>query len=203
MPAGVYPFLIWGGHDELRYSLRGRARERVKFTDLTAKGRKKVFFLREKLQILPLLFWIALSVLVMALSWRLGLKDQAGQEGVWGPGPGLMPFLASGILFLVSLGLLARGLLKRKPERAKPCSKVNYGKTILVLAAIFAYAFLLERLGYLVMTFLLLGPLFWKMGTKWNYALIASAGTALLTYFLFTYLGLLFPEGILTLGVGR
>ncbi len=138
----------------------------------------------------------------MALSWRLGLKDQAGQEGVWGPGPGLMPFLVSGILLLVSLGLLARGLRKQAPEVGKPAAKVDYGKILLVLAALFAYAFLLDRLGYVVVTFLLLGLLFWKMGTRWSYALIASAGTALLTYFLFTYLGLLFPEGILKLRVG-
>ncbi|HSR13735.1 MAG TPA: tripartite tricarboxylate transporter TctB family protein [Thermodesulfobacteriota bacterium] len=159
--------------------------------------------MRDRLQILPPLFWIGLSITVMALSWRLGLKDQAGQEGIFGPGPGLMPFLVSGILLLVSLGLLARGLLKREAEAAKPAAQVNYGKIILVLVALFAYAFLLDRLGYVIVTFLLLALLFWKMGTRWHYALIASAGTALLTYFLFTYLGLLFPEGIFKLGVGR
>jgi putative tricarboxylic transport membrane protein len=157
--------------------------------------------MKEKVQIIPVLFWIGFSLLVMALSYKLGLEDKTGMTGAWNPGPGLMPFLCASLLLLVALGLLGSMLLRRsrqEKEKTKP-GRMNYGKILLVLGTLFAYAFLLEKLGYLVMTFLLLGLLFWRMGTKWNYALAASVGTALLTYFLFTYLGLLFPEGILKL----
>jgi hypothetical protein len=39
--------------------------------------------------------------------------------------------------------------------------------------------------------------LFWKMGSKMIFALVISFLTVLITYFVFTYLGVRFPGGIL------
>ena len=164
----------------------------------------------KKYQFIPTLFWIGLSLFVMFFSYRLGLEDKTGLEGIHNPGPGLMPFIVALSLLFISLYLLIRPLLKKsaqgktirivKEEMKNP----NYGKMILVLACLFGYAFLLEPLGYLVTTCLALLLLFKGMGVKWGSALFASLTTTLVTYFVFTYLGLLFPEGIIKLqGVFR
>ena len=158
----------------------------------------------KRYQFIPTLFWIGLSLFVMVLSYRLGLEDKTGLEDVHNPGPGLMPFIASLLLLLVSLYLLVSPLLK-KAER-KPVetgdgkkSELNYGKMLLVLGSLFGYAFLLEPLGYLVTTCLALLLLFKGMGTRWVSAVFAAITTTLITYFVFTYLGLLFPDGIIKL----
>jgi putative tricarboxylic transport membrane protein len=154
---------------------------------------------------IPTLFWIGLSLFVMVFSCRLGLEDKTGLEGVHNPGPGLMPFIASLLLLLIALYLLASPLLKKRegnpPKETGDGKKteLNYGKMLLVLGSLFGYAFLLEPLGYLVTTCLALLLLFRGMGTRWGSAVFASVLTTLITYFVFTYLGLLFPDGIIKL----
>ncbi len=158
----------------------------------------------KRYQFIPTLFWIGLSLFVMVFSCKLGLEDKTGLEGVHNPGPGLMPFLASLLLLLISLYLLVGPLLKK--EQGKPIesgdgkrSQLRYGKMLLVLGSLFGYAFLIEPLGYLVTTSLALLLLFRGMGTRWGSAVFASVATTLITYFVFTYLGLLFPDGIIKL----
>jgi putative tricarboxylic transport membrane protein len=159
----------------------------------------------KKYQFIPTLFWIGLSLFVLFFSYRLGLEDKTGLEGVHNPGPGLMPFLVALALLLISVYLLIIPLLKKSPQGGakrmikEEMKKPNYGKMILVLACLFGYAFLLEPLGYLVTTCLALLLLFKGMGVKWGSALFASLATTLVTYFVFTYLGLLFPDGVLKL----
>jgi putative tricarboxylic transport membrane protein len=166
-------------------------------------------FLRElrsvkKYQFIPTLFWIGLSFFVMVFSIKLGLEDKTGLEGVHNPGPGLMPFLTALLLLLISLYLLVSPLLKKTQNKAietreKESRKPGYGKMLLVLGSLFGYALLLEPLGYLVTTSLALFLLFKTMGTKWGSAVFASLITTLVTYFVFTSLGLLFPDGIISL----
>ncbi len=159
----------------------------------------------KRYQYIPALFWIGLSLFVMVFAYRLGLEEKQELEGIHNPGPGLMPFLSALLLLLIGLYLLAAPLLKRN-RRGKKAEKKgekgerpNYGKMILVLGSLFGYAFLLEPLGYLATTFLALLPLFKSMGTRWAASVFASVTTTLLTYFVFTYLGLLFPDGIIKL----
>jgi putative tricarboxylic transport membrane protein len=161
----------------------------------------------KKYEYIPTLFLIALSLFAMFFSYKLGLRDEAGLaiEGVYNPGPGLMPFGLALILLFISLFFLISPFLKKetrvqheevvKGESEKP----HCGKMIFVLACLFGYAFLLEPLGYLLTTCLGLLFLFKIMGIKWGYALFASVTTTLVTYFVFTYLGLLFPDGIIKL----
>jgi signal transduction histidine kinase len=83
-------------------------------------------------------------------------------------------------------------------------SRINISKISLVLASLFFYGLFLERLGYLIVTLLTMIILFWGVGLKrWSSILVASCLTVLITYFLFTYLGVRFPPGILRfLGIG-
>jgi putative tricarboxylic transport membrane protein len=140
------------------------------------------------------LFWIGLGLLVMGLSYKMGLG------AFHAPGPGLMPFLLGALLLLPSFYILARSLLK-KPETGKTIkagrNQVNYAKIGLVLASLLFFAIFLERLGYVMVTSVFFVILFWSMGNSWKTVLVASASAVLATYFGFTFLGVKFPSGIL------
>ncbi len=158
----------------------------------------------KRYQYIPALFWIGFSLFVMVFAYRLGLEEKQELEGIHNPGPGLMPFLSALLLLLIGLYLLFAPLLKKSRDKIatgveEKGERVNYGKMILVLGSLFGYAFLLEPLGYLVTTCLALLLLFKSMGTRWGSSVFASVTTTLLTYFVFTYLGLLFPDGIIKL----
>lgn len=115
------------------------------------------------------------------------------------PGPGLMPFLASLLLLIVSVYLLFKSIL-RIESRGKALDEqdqVNFRKVWPILGLLFAYAVFLEKVGYLISTFILLSILFKSAGSKrWSFVLIGSALVNLVTYFVFTFLGIRFPEWI-------
>jgi len=146
-------------------------------------------------------FWVALGVFVSVYAYaKLGIgKFNA-------PGPGLMPFLL-GILFgLLALCKLIAALLGHGESEEPPKTEEGeadqsptlYKKLALVVVALLAYAILLEPLGFLPTTFLTMFFLFRSAGFKrWSVAAASSAGVVLITYFLFTYLGVRFPPGIL------
>lgn len=134
----------------------------------------------------------------MTFSYKLGLGRF--QE----PGPGLMSFLASLFLLLISLLFLISLLSKRDVKCETTIEKgllekPNLGRIGFVIALLFAYALLLERLGYLVVTTLILSLLFRGVGTRWRVAVISSILSSLITYFIFTYLVATFPLGIFEL----
>jgi putative tricarboxylic transport membrane protein len=139
-------------------------------------------------------FWTGLSLFVMILSYNMGLG------GFHTPGPGLMPFLLGVFLLLTSFFLLGKSLLKKastEETAIEERSQTNYRKIGLVLASLFLFALLLETLGYLIVTFLIFVLMFRSIGNRWKTVLVASALTALVTYFGFTFLGVRFPQGIL------
>jgi putative tricarboxylic transport membrane protein len=121
------------------------------------------------------------------------------------PGPGLMPFLLGIIFGLLALYKLIAVLIGRRESINPPKEEeetdqhgIAYKKVILVVVAMFAYALLLEPLGFLLTTFITMILLFRSAGfTKWTIATAYSAGVVLITFFLFTYLGVRFPPGIL------
>jgi len=143
---------------------------------------------------IALFFWTGLGVFILIHSYGLGLGKLSS------PGPGLMPFLVGALLVLFSLVAVWRRWSHKTP--VQPGEEVSKGradlsKVALVLGCLLAYAFFLERLGYLVTSFLMLTLLFRAMGSKrWSMAVTTSLLTVLVTYFAFTYLGLVFPSGI-------
>ena len=150
---------------------------------------------RTSYQIIPVLFWIGLGIFVMILSHNLGLG------GLRDPGPGLMPFLLGFFLCMVSFYVLILSL-RRKEEtdsaaQTEQGGQIHLGKICLVLASLFVYALLLEPLGFLVTTFLVLVILFRTLDNRWSSVLLASVLTVVVSYLIFTYLGIRFPMGIL------
>jgi putative tricarboxylic transport membrane protein len=151
----------------------------------------------KKYSIIPALVWVGLSLFVMIFSYRMGLG------GFHNPGPGLMPFLLGLFLFPISLYLLITSVLRKEEGVEAPQEgggQTNYRQMGLILISLFVYAFLLEKLGFLITTFIFLVLLFRSVGNRWITVLAASVSTVLAAYFVFTFFGVRFPEGILRLG---
>ncbi len=149
--------------------------------------------MNEKFDILPGLFWIGLSTFAMIGAYKLGLGDFRE------PGAGLMPFLIGAVLFLASIPVILKSVSKIKTVLSKKThpAKIDVTKLACVAGSLFAYCFLLGRLGYLVSTTLLLLFLFKIAGSRqWRFVIAVSVLTAVVTYFGFTFLGLRFPRGI-------
>ncbi len=149
--------------------------------------------MKEKYDIMPGLFWIGLSIFAMIGSYKLELGDFRD------PGAGLMPFLIGALLFMVSIPVVlksifrVRNLISEKTESPS----INLLKVVSVSGSLFAYCFLLGKLGYLITTTLLLLFLFKTASSrKWRFIIPSAIVTAVVTYYGFTLLGLRFPRGL-------
>jgi cell division protein FtsW (lipid II flippase) len=149
----------------------------------------------KKKEVITILFWIGLGVFVMYSSCRFGLGTFRS------PGPGLMPFLLGALLCVVAIyflgSLFVKTIVKKSTEyEEKESNNVSMRKIVLVVGSLIAYALVLEKLGYILSTLLLLFVMYWAAGTTKRAAVISSVLTVVLTYFLFTRLGVNFPQGI-------
>lgn len=136
--------------------------------------------------------WIGLGFFLMTHSYKLGLGSLQSPER------GLMPFLIGAFLLLLSSYLLIIYLFG-KGTRDKPLEEqrqMTFRKFGTVVVSCVVYGLVLERLGFILATFLLLSFLLWGMGSRLISALATSLLTTLVTYFVFTYLGIIFPAGI-------
>lgn len=117
------------------------------------------------------------------------------------PGPGFFPFwLAVGLTFF-SLALLVQSLRPASSsQEAGDRSFWKSGRGKLVAGAflsLFGYAFLLESLGFLLATFLLMFFLFRVIEPRrWLTAILGSLATSVLAYALFRSLGVRLPAGL-------
>ncbi|HEX2964637.1 MAG TPA: tripartite tricarboxylate transporter TctB family protein [Syntrophorhabdaceae bacterium] len=141
--------------------------------------------------------WIVMGIFVSAYSYRIGLGNLSG------PGPGFMPFWL-GIIF-VGLGvykLTAQLRIRRESKSVITEKKVKagysaIGKITLVVVILFIYALLLEHLGYILVTFITMALLLRFAGyTRWIPVIVYALLIAGSSYFIFHYLGVLFPVGI-------
>jgi putative tricarboxylic transport membrane protein len=148
----------------------------------------------KKIDILCSLFLVAIGTIFCVSALRLGIAKPSA------PGPGLIPFGAAVLLILFSLGTIAEAALSSKDKQAPPVMlRERSWAVFLVLVVLFLYALFMNRLGFVVATFLALTCLFrLSEGQTWRTALGASALTTLVTYLLFAYaLGVSLPQGLL------
>ena len=143
------------------------------------------------------IFLVAFSVLIGFLSLQLGI---GGLELM---GAGFMPFLASILLFLLSLIVLIRGLWageKRASEKSRPKWE-EMKKPLMLVGGLIVYAFLLKLFGYILMTFALVYFLFFMMQPKkWRIDLFFAALVSILSFILFdAWLSVRLPAGVLTM----
>ncbi len=128
-----------------------------------------------------------LSLLILWESLRLGLG--AATE----PGPGFFSFCAGVILLVLSLAFVYRGW--RVQKSLPPVSR----RVIIAMACVFVYSLVIDTLGFIIATFVLMAALF-RLGEarRWWAVLAMSAVVTGFAYFFFgTLLQVFFPKGVL------
>ena len=146
------------------------------------------------------LFLMAFAILIFTSSLRLGMGDHQN------PGPGFLPTLASALLFLLSLTIFVKDL--RLPSTRNQSGQEEQSgilfdwkrsKTPMILAVTLAIYFLvLERLGFLISTFLLMFVMMLTYESKkWYRDLLIAALFAAMSFLLFdTLLEVRLPPGV-------
>ena len=95
------------------------------------------------------LFWLLFSLFICVESYRLKLG------AINQPGPGFFPFSAGLVMLILSLAALFQSMArKRKVEKTTPQEPFRWWNIAIILAAITAYALSLEKIGFLINTFL-------------------------------------------------
>lgn len=124
----------------------------------------------------------AALLFAFGLFWAYHASRLPMHEMSAAPGPGVLPLaLGAGIAALSLVEIL-------RPE-VRRVEVPHLGRVLVILAALVAYALLLERLGFVATTFLVLAALFLAFaehGRGWLLAL--SAAIAVGTYFAFRIL---------------
>jgi putative tricarboxylic transport membrane protein len=141
------------------------------------------------------LVWLGFALLICVESFRLPLGS------IHDPGPGFLPLLV-GVL-LAGLSVICF-LQARKGPSAEPkgswYSTERWKNLVWVLLALLAYAVVLDYLGFLISTFLLLIVLF-RFGMepqRWAWAIGGSVIASLSCYAVFElWLRTQLPKGIL------
>ncbi len=135
------------------------------------------------------LFWVVLS---LAICWG---AVRLGPGRFTEPGPGFMPLLMGGLMLVLTIiGASERGASEKAAALPGKEKLILLGMTV---AALWLYAVLLSRLGFVIDTLLLMLFLFSVIQkVKWTTAVLASVVSVGICYFLFSSLGAEFPRGI-------
>lgn len=137
-----------------------------------------------KREIIICSFWLMLSLYLSVESYRLGLSTANR------PGPGFFPFIAA-----VGIGLIAALRFINTIRRGTPDNHLEPGMpgeawlVLYVIAGMVAYVLLLDSLGFLVCTFLLI-VFYLKViaARRWLVALSFAAAVALTSHLFFDVL---------------
>jgi putative tricarboxylic transport membrane protein len=114
---------------------------------------------------------------------------------VHSPGQGFFPWWISATIFLLALLLLFQALTSRSSVAPKSSGRIV--KMALLLVVLAAYTFLLEPLGYMISTFLLVLFMLRAIDTqRWAVALGVAAVTSAGSYVVFAmWLSIPLPRG--------
>jgi putative tricarboxylic transport membrane protein len=142
------------------------------------------------------LFLIGLSVFVLAGSYKLGTGTLRNL------GSGFMPFVASALLFILSLIiLLGAGRKREKKNGISSAWWKNFIKPAFLIIALLVYMILLNHLGYILTAFLLMAQMFFiSEPKKWYKNTFYAAIIAILSFSLFRWLQVQLPTGIFHIG---
>ncbi len=135
------------------------------------------------------LFWLGFALFVCAAS----LTHKIGS--LHAPGSGFLPFWAGVTLGLLSIVNLARSFGGK--DDLVSFRGLQMGMVLTVMAGLLAYLLVLERLGFLLATFLLLLLLFKLQKKSWPFTGLFSLTVALASYTLFqVWLRSQLPKGL-------
>lgn len=136
-------------------------------------------------------FWVAVAIVVCYGATRLGLGS------VTEPGPGFI-FFWSGLLLAALSLIVAAESLRGSAEPLHEMGRMNWVKIGLVLLSLVLYAFFLERLGFMLTTFVVLSFLLGLIeGTNSGRCFAVAAAAALGSFAIFElWLKIRLPKGI-------
>jgi len=140
--------------------------------------------------------WVAIGLYISCASYSLGLGDFQT------PGAGFTPFFFGAIFSLFSIVNFVSHFAKKEQgngEKGRSYSMGSYGSIGIMVGALFVYGILVERIGFLIMTCVVLATLFRVAGCNWKISLIWGPVVACGSYFAFSYLGVMLPAGIIGL----
>lgn len=139
------------------------------------------------------LFLMILSGAVISEAFELEVGTPSN------PGSGFMIFGASGVLGLLALRQFIKSLRSHERKSEAAVNRIHRGRIVAVIGANLLYIFLLQPVGYLICTFLLLCFLFQILERgRVVPRVIGSALTSFLTYLLFArLLQFNLPKGVI------
>jgi putative tricarboxylic transport membrane protein len=138
------------------------------------------------------LFWLVVSGLICFHALQLGVGTLSD------PGSGFVFLFAGLVIGIFSFLIFIVSIRGRNEGVSSPFKNVHWGKFMLALFYILLYGVFLERLGFLLSTFLLLGLLLRTIESKrWYVILMVALGGAWGTYGIFElWLHTRLPRGI-------
>lgn len=144
---------------------------------------------------------IAVSLCLLGLAGIILLEARGLTFGsIRTPQTGFFPVLLAGLLLVLSLLLLGQALHQSATEpslwRVGSESWKRIGSTFVILAG---FALVLESLGYLISTFVLMVLLLRAIDPlKWNVVIAVALSTSLVSYLIFAWLlNIPLPQGFL------
>jgi putative tricarboxylic transport membrane protein len=140
------------------------------------------------------LFWLLFSLFICVESYRLKLG------AINQPGPGFFPFSAGLVMLILSLAALFRSIRgMEKEEKALRQEPFRWWNIVIILIAITAYAFSLEKIGFLINTFLFICLLLKVVEPQtWKTAIIGGLITTIAANLIFNVIfRTQIPSGIL------
>ncbi len=130
-------------------------------------------------------FWLLFAIYIAVESYRLGL-------GKWDdPGAGYFPFGAALLFAAMALAVLVKSLKRssRTGTDSGVKEKLRWQNVLFVLIAMILYTFFLNRVGFVLCTFMVV--VFFIKGVasqRWSKSILTAAYMAIGSYFLFNVL---------------
>ena len=102
------------------------------------------------------------------------------------PGPGFFPAVIAGALIVLSLVLMFK---KDEAPEGNPFSARPLGRILVVFSILLGYCLLIDRLGFVLVSFLLMAFFFlWVARLRWYVALLAASLSTGIAYIVFDLL---------------
>ncbi len=147
--------------------------------------------MKRRVKVYSSLFWFLLSVITCheALKLKIGEFNQ--------PGPGFFPFCIGLVMGILSIVALVLSLLERKGQIVTS-EKIRWWNIILIVLLLIGYALSLEKVGFLINTFLLITILLrFVEPQSWRTSILGGIIIAILTNLVFNvFLKAQIPRGI-------
>ena len=142
-------------------------------------------------------FWIGMGVLICLLAW----KSKIGSFHE--PGPGFVAFISGIFVSMIGLvmglsELLSKISLRSSTDLNQTFSIASWPRLIYTMVLLLSYALLLNTLGYILTTFLVMWGLFYdREKSRWVSSGLASLISVGVTYLVFqVWLRCQFPRGL-------